>query len=617
MLLTLIVILLASAALLRLLWHTDQLHQARLTNAHQQYLTAMILFEKDNEENAAALLKLHWQATQKRFKTYTDKALWPGLHELYFEAPCHLHMRMEAIGGRSSNATSPPEQAAVDNMLLLGLSAVIDELDTANHQTLKRLKLAALGILPALLLWLILYHLFIYRPMRKDSRRASDELQFKNDQLDSLTYSDQLTDTANRKAITQFLSDYEEVEKNNGEFIALAIVDLDHFQQINDVFGYFAGDAVLKEVAARISYELRDEDQLGRIDSDRFAIVLCDLTAPKNAEQIIDRIQRAIEQPLHYKQNTLNVTCTVGATVQQSNAIEIAELFKLSDQALLQAKQNRRGSVFLLSDKQQQALSRQRQIINTIKNAPPDNIFDLAFQPIVNLNTRKIASCECLLRWKGSQPEEVAATELVPILEMFGDINEVGLWVLQTSMRQIKTWQAQYDIDDLVMSVNVSARQLETENFSQQIATIAAELDLAPQCVSLELTETVAIKHLETGRHQLAQLRNLGFNISLDDFGTGYSSLQYLKQIPATSVKIDQSFVQEMLKDERDMAIVKAAIDIATAIGLKVIAEGIDTHEQADSLQTLGCQFGQGYLFAKALSASEFEQKLVLRGDTA
>ncbi len=616
MLLLLLVMLLASAAILRLLWYTEHLHQARLTNAHQQYLTAKILLEKGTEENAAALWKLHWQATQKRFETYTNKEHWPRLHMLYFEAPYQLHSRIEKIGGRSTSSIGPPEQPVANNLLLHGLSAVVEELDTQNYQTSKRLRLAAVCILPALLLWLILYHFFIYQPMRADSRRAKDELEFKNDQLDSLTYSDQLTDTANRKAITQFLSGYEENENHSDEFIALAIVDLDYFQQINDVFGYFAGDAVLKEVAARINQELRDGDQLGRIDSDRFAIVLCDLTAPKNAELIIDRIQRAIEQPLHYKQNTLNVTCTVGATVQQSNAIEIAELFKLSDEALLQAKQNRRGSVFLLSDKQQQALSRQRQIINTIKNAPPDDIFDLAFQPIVNLDTRKIASCECLLRWKGTQPEDVAATELVPILEMFGDINQVGLWVLKTSMQQLKTWQSKYAIDDLVMSVNISARQLETEDFSQQIATIAREMDLDPQCVSLELTETVAIKHLEAGRHQLAQLKNHGFNVSLDDFGTGYSSLQYLKQIPATSVKIDQSFVQEMLKDERDMAIVKAAINIATAIGLKAIAEGIDTDEQADCLQSLGCQFGQGYLFAKALTAPEFESQLILRGNT-
>jgi len=415
---------------------------------------------------------------------------------------------------------------------------------------------------------------------------------------------------------TQFLSSYQSKPGHEGEFIALAVLDLDYFQQVNDVFGYFAGDAVLKEVASRIKQELREEDQLSRIDADHYAIVLSGLVAPKNAEAIIDRIQAAIAKPIHYKQNALNITCTVGAAVQQVNEIDIAELFKLSDQALLQAKSDRRGSVFLLSDQQQQALSRQRQIINTITNEPPDKIFSLAFQPIVDLQTRQVTACECLLRWIPQQPEELNASELVPILEMFGDINEVGLWIIRKSMQQLHDWRTANNATELKMSINLSARQLETDDIANQISAIARELDIPPHCVSLELTETVAIKHLDAGRAQLAQLKNHGFNVSLDDFGTGYSSLQYLKDIPASSVKIDQSFVKGMLQDDRDLAIIKGAIDIARAIGLKVIAEGIDTDEQADCLQSLGCQFGQGFLFAKALAPDEFSRQMLYRGNT-
>lgn len=344
--------------------------------------------------------------------------------------------------------------------------------------------------------------------------------------------------------------------------------------------------------------------------------MLSSLLAPKNAEAIIDRIQAAIAKPIHYKQNALNITCTVGAAVQQVQDIDIADLFKLSDQALLQAKSDRRGSVFLLSDKQQQALSRQRQIINTIKNEPPDEIFSLAFQPIVDLTTRYVTGCECLLRWTPQQPEELNASELVPILEMFGDINEVGFWVIEKSMQQLHDWRLAYNATELTMSINLSARQLETDDFADQISGVARELDIPPDRISLELTETVAIKHLDAGRAQLAQLKNHGFNVSLDDFGTGYSSLEYLKNIPATSVKIDQSFVKGMLHDDRDLAIVKGAIDIASAIGLKVIAEGIDTEEQAHCLQSLGCQFGQGYLFARALPTDEFSQQMLYRENT-
>ncbi len=616
MLISLAVLLLASAVILRLLWQTEHLHKERLGNAHQQYLTAKILLEDGSEESAAQLWKLHWIASQERFSSYTDKKHWPRLSMLYFEQPYQLHNRLELIGGRTENNIAISELHIANSMLLHGLQSVIDELSDNSHAYSRPLKIAALMILPALLLWSLAYHWLVYLPMHRHSILAENELNYAAGELDTLTYSDPLTQTSNRKSITQFLSDFEEHYTHDDSYIALAILDLDYFQQINDVFGYFAGDAVLKEVATRIDTELRDGDQFGRIDSDRFAIVLCDLVAPKNAEQIIDRIQLAIERPLHYKQNTLNVTCTVGATVQLASEIEISDLFKLSDQALLQAKRNRRGSVFLLSDTEQQALSRQRQIINTIKNSSPDDIFDLVYQPIVDLKTRKIASCECLLRWTANEPTDLEASELVPILEMFGDINEVGLWVLKTSMQQLKTWQTELNASELIMSVNLSARQLESEDFAQQITAIARDLDLPPQSVSLELTETVAIKHLEAGRQQLALLKNHGFNVSLDDFGTGYSSLQYLKQIPATSVKIDQSFISELLKDDRDMAIVKAAVDIATAVGLKVIAEGIDTDEQADCLQLLGCQYGQGYLFAKPLSGPEFARQLVCRTPT-
>ena len=616
MLILLVVLLLISALLLRQLWFTQQVHNERLTNAHQQLNAAEMLIETNTPESAAALWDLHWNATQERYANYSDKRYWPRLHNLYFEPPYQLHNRIENLGGRANDGITESPQRTADSTLLDGLQAVIEELSLKKSIHSRVLTLATLWILPGLLLWALLYHLMVFRPMQQRTRQATSELNYKEHQLDTLAHSDALTETANRKAVTQFLSDYQRNRDNSELFVALAVLDLDYFQQINDVFGYFAGDAVLKEIAYRIGLELRAEDQLGRLDADHFAIVLCDLVAPKNAEQIIDRMQQAIARPIHYKQSALNITCTVGACVQRADSMELSELFKLSDQALLQAKRNRRGSVFLLSDQQQEALSRQRQIINTIKNGPSDNIFDLAFQPIFDLNTNQITACECLLRWTGDEPADLGAAELVPILEMFGDINEVGLWVLQRSIKQLRQWQTDYPIDDLVMSVNLSARQLEAEDFSQQIASITRELGVNPQSISLELTETVAIKHLEAGRHQLAQLRNMGFGVSLDDFGTGYSSLQYLKNMPATAVKIDQYFVKDMLDDQRNMAIVKGAIDIARAIGLKVIAEGIDTPEQADCLRQLGCDSGQGYFFSKALDADRFEQLLQHRFNT-
>jgi len=209
----------------------------------------------------------------------------------------------------------------------------------------------------------------------------------------------------------------------------------------------------------------------------------------------------------------------------------------------------------LLSDKQQEALTRQRSIINTIKSSDLDDIFELAYQPIVNLETHDIEGCECLLRWKASDPADVETSELVPILEMFGDIKDVGHWVLEQSMRRLNEWQHKDKLASLFTSINLSARQLEDEYFAQQIIDMAKQFGVPPE------------------------------------------------------VKIDQSFVTQMHTDSRDMAIVEGAISIAKSIGLNVVAEGIDTPEQAHVLQSLGCDRGQGYLFGKPLDAATFEQR--------
>ncbi len=202
------------------------------------------------------------------------------------------------------------------------------------------------------------------------------------------------------------------------------------------------------------------------------------------------------------------------------------------------------------------------------------------------------------------------ADEFVPILEMYDDIHSVGEWVVQSSLEQFRQWRLAYPDDSLFMSINISARQLEDEEFATRIMDMTSQLQLDPAEVSLELTETVAIKHLESGRKQLALLRNMGFGISLDDFGTGYSSLQYLKTMPASTVKIDQTFIRHMMHDVRDAAIVDSAIHIADAIGLKVVAEGVDSVEQEQKLRNAGCQYVQGYFYSPPLNAEAMTRLL-------
>ena len=503
------------------------------------------------------------------------------------------------------------DQQATDTALHNGkLPAGLDLQKTLHKGQLHFAICFALTLASLLALWAF-YHQRVYRRQRRQAQSTHLQLIATRQRLDAQSKRDALTDTSNRKAITRFLSDIQRKgQQTEGEFVALAILDIDHFQQINDVLGYFAGDEVLREAAKRIHGELRVEDKLGRLEADRFAIVLCGLVAPRTGEAIIHRIQQILAQPIEYKDSPINITTTVGASVQETSAMDIAELFKLSDQALQAAKHDHRGSVLLLSDQAQAALSRQRAIVNAIKSNEPGQLFELAYQPIVRLTDRRIAGFECLLRWTLDTPPDLHADEFVPILEMYDDIHAVGDWVVRSSLEQFSQWRSEDRDNPLFISINISARQLEDEDFARRVMEMTSHQQINPAEVSLELTETVAIKHLESGRKQLALLRNMGFGISLDDFGTGYSSLQYLKTMPASTVKIDQTFIRHMMHDARDAAIVDSAIHIANAIGLKVVAEGVDSEEQESKLRRAGCQYVQGYYYSPPLNIEETTQLL-------
>jgi len=583
------------------------LNSPGLTNAAESTADRM-------RRHSQQLWQANWELFNKQHTGFVNDD--PALNRYYDGSPHRLRERIERIADLTGtdDLLQPLSLRLLKNeanmQLLESLQNVLSEIDIVYARKNKPVRFIAWLLIPAILFFLLAKHYLIFMPVFERGQQKAQALDQAQERLDFLSSRDPLTDTSNRRAITAFLSDFQRSNQRDGEFIALAVFDIDHFQQINDVFGYFAGDAVLKEMAIRIQDELRAEDQLGRTEADRFLIVLCGLVAPRAAEAIIHRIQEIITRPVAFKDNVIDVTCTVGASVQEVSTLDLGELFKLSDQALQRAKSHRRGSVLLMSDQAQAALSRQREIVNAMNDTPPEDLFDLVFQPIVTLTDERIVGCECLLRWTAEQPVEVTTDELIPILEMYGSIHTVGHWVFRHAFEHLTQWLQDYPGQPLFLSINVSAQQLEIPDFPEQIVALSQEYNIPPEHITLELTETTAIKHHEAGRKQLALFRNYGFGISLDDFGTGYSSLSHLKTMPVSTVKIDQSFIREMNIDSRDEAIVDSAIRIAAAIGLQVVAEGIDTPEQLHRLQQTSCDYGQGYLFSKPLTASEFRQRL-------
>ncbi len=627
-LMALVASVIGTALLMWSLWQRESLYQHQRELLQQQSYVATRLNQQLASLSASAqeddtavffqlrghgqrLWQLQWELTHNRSAGFI--ARHQQITPLYIDAPHHLSRRIDRIGDLT--ASEDPTRAVVRQLLqnevngtslTSSIETVITELALQHQQQVSWRKRLVLLLVPLIVLLLAIYHFVGYLPLTKKNEHLRNKFSQASARLQRLSLRDPLTDTSNRRAITQFLSDFQRNNKNDGEFIALAIVDLDHFQQINDAMGYFAGDAVLKEVALRIQSQLRTEDRLGRTDGDHFAIVLCGLVAPRTAEAVIQRIQEAVTQPFIYKNSAIEISCTVGVSVQEVSSLDLGELFKLSDQALLQAKNNRRGSVILLSDQAQEALTRQRDIINRISEGNPEDLFELYYQPIVSLSDETIVGCECLLRWQPETPVDLHADEIIPILEMYGGIHRVGRWIIREGLTQLRQWQKNYPGLELFVSINVSALQLESDDFPETIIDLTNECRIAPAYVSLELTESAAIKHVENGRRQLALLRNYGFGVSLDDFGTGYSSLRYLKSMPVSTIKIDQAFVREMLTDKRDAAIIESTIQIAEAIGLSVVAEGIDNEEQVRQLQRSGCHYGQGYYFSKPMDRITF-----------
>ncbi len=592
--------------------HMQMLHSANLQNM----ATGFDSQDPDStlqafHDEAQLLWSAHWENANGRYRglqKLPGTKIAPAYREEAGNLAANVRVLIDHVE-KPDFAIGPDTSAAIETVRtqLAGVEKLL-------HNAERRFRGVA-----ALLTWFFstalaaaatAYYLLVIRPLRKAMGNTEGELASTRARLQTISRIDPLTDLPNRRAITDFLSDLLNNNQSGEEFIALAILDIDHFGHINDAFGYYAGDEVLKSVGVRVQEELRDDDKLGRLGADHFAVVLRHLASPRDAEKIIHRIQQRVSQPVDYNETPLAVSCTVGASVQQMETLDLAELFKLADQALLQAKRNHRGSLLLLSDQAQAAISRQRAIINRMKYHPPEEIFNLAYQPIVSLKDNAIMGVECLLRWRDQAPADLHPDEFVPVLEMFGEINRTGEWILHESLSHLKSWQQIHPDQALFLSINVSTLQLESEDYAQKVIQLVEELDINPASVALELTESIAMKHQDSGRRQLAMLRNRGFGISLDDFGTGYSSLQYLKTMPVTTVKIDKSFIDDLLTDARDAAIVESTIRIASSMGLSAVAEGIENRHQADRLTELGCHYGQGFFFSPPVDAAQFQAML-------
>ena len=410
---------------------------------------------------------------------------------------------------------------------------------------------------------------------------------------------DLLTDLPNRQLFVDRLQHaLKRTKRREGTRVAVLFLDVDNFKVINDSLGHELGDRLLVAVGERLRRSLRPEDTLARFGGDEFTILLEDIKTPKDVIRIIKRIVRRFETPFVLDERELFVTVSIGVALGAADVKAPEDLLRDADIAMYRAKQG--TAVYEVFDPvmYEQAV-RRIDLERELREAIEAEGFVVHFQPIIDLQTGKTWGMEALVRWEHPTRGLLAPAQFVPIVEETGLIGPVGEQVLEEACRRAKEWEQETPhIAPLVVSVNVSAKQLQSPHLVQTVKKILENNGLEASRLSLDVTETVYIRTVEGDTDVLHALKSLGVRIAIDDFGVGYSSLSYLKQLPADILKIDKSFING---SEDDMLIVRTVVDLAHALGMKVVAEGVESESQASRLKDMGCDLAQGYLFSEPL----------------
>lgn len=430
------------------------------------------------------------------------------------------------------------------------------------------------------------------------------------EQLRQLALFDSLTGLANRNLLNDRLAQSIAMTARRNCFGAVLFLDLDKFKMVNDLVGHDVGDELLISVANRLSKVLRDEDSLGRFGGDEFVVILSRLHSDEAAsihmaKLTCQRILATLSAPFKLSSGIHNTASSIGVSMFIGNDISPALLFRQADLAMYKAKAHGGNCFHFFDVATQDKFERWAIIDNVLRDALVTNSLELYFQPQIS-QSGQLIGCEALLRLTDENLGSISPNEFIPIAEENGLIIEIGDWVIDQACIAYNTLEKTFPNQQLVVSINVSARQLFSGSFLDNIAQRLKNYNVPANGIKIELTEGVLVSNLKEAHQQMAGLQNAGHRISLDDFGTGYSSLSYLARLPIDELKIDRSFVQEILHDSTANEIARSIVMLAHALELTVVAEGVEKIEQEDLLVQLGCQYLQGYLYSKPISMQDF-----------
>lgn len=436
-----------------------------------------------------------------------------------------------------------------------------------------------------------------------NSKDTATRLQSMFAEIQLLAYYDCLTGLPNRVNFNQRLQAYLKEADDHGHTAAILFIDVDRFKMVNDTFGHTKGDQLLKLVVVRVQECLGQDAILSRMGGDEFIALLPNVTR-EQSEQIAQAVLAAFKIPISLSDHEVYTTPSIGISLFPTDGDSEMELIKNADQAMYMVKKTGRNGYSFYEGKLNTSLSNQMSLETMLHKALDNHEFELFYQPRMELKTGQIIGLEALIRWRHPVQGMISPAEFIPIAEESGLISPIGEWVLRTACSQNKAWQNE-GYKPVCVSVNLSVRQFKDKDLVRNISGILNETQLDPRYLELEITENISMNNEEQVLSTLQEIRKLGVKISIDDFGTGYSSLNYLVNYPIDFLKIDQSFVRNIQSQSNDVSIVKAIIFIAHSIGLKVVAEGVETEEQLNLLRELECDDVQGYLISKPVQCEE------------